>query len=106
METETLLSFENVVDAVKGRLIGKKSSCFGFSSVTIDSRECTEGSLFVPLIGTVQDGHIYIEQALQKGSSVVFVANSELAENESKFAAFAEKYNATFIAVENTMTAL
>ncbi|MBO7420766.1 MAG: UDP-N-acetylmuramoyl-tripeptide--D-alanyl-D-alanine ligase [Spirochaetaceae bacterium] len=106
METETLLSFENLIDAVEDKLIGKKSSCFGFSSVAIDSRECAERSLFVPLIGTVQDGHIYIEQALQNGASVVFVANSELPENEAKFVSLAEKFDATFIAVSNTMTAL
>ena len=106
METNTLLSFENLIDAVGGSLIGSKNSSFGFSSVAIDSRECVKNSLFVPLIGSVQNGHIYIKQALENGASVVFVANSELKENKTNFENLAKEFDATFIAVENTMTAL
>ena len=106
METNTLLSFENLIDAVGGSLIGSKSSSFCFSSAAIDSRKCVKNSLFVPLIGSVQNGHIYIRQALESGASVVFVANSELSENKANFENLAKEFNATFIAVENTMTAL
>lgn len=106
METETLLSFDNLIDAVNGKLIGKKSSSFSFLSVSIDSRKCTEKSLFVPLIGSMQNGHIYIRQALQNGATVVFTALSELAEKKQEFENLAKEFDATFIAVENTMTAL
>lgn len=106
METETLLTFDNLINAVKGKVIGNKSPAFSFLSVTIDSRKCKEKSLFVPLIGSVQDGHIYIKQALENGASVVFVALSELDEKKEEFESLSKEFDATFIAVENTMTAL
>lgn len=106
MEISSLLQIETLIDAVNGVLIGTKSNNYGFSSVSIDSRECTKGSLFVPLIGTVQNGHKYIKQALQNGASVVFVAKSELSENQKEFEDLSKEFDATFIAVDNTMTAL
>ena len=106
MEIDTLMEVETLIDAVGGVLIGAKSENFCFSSVSIDSRECVKKSLFVPLIGKVQNGHIYIKQALQNGASVVFVAKSELVEKKPEFENLSKEFNATFIAVENTMTAL
>lgn len=38
-----------------------------FSRVTIDSRQCSQGSLFVALPGERQDGHDFIEAALRQG---------------------------------------
>jgi UDP-N-acetylmuramoyl-tripeptide--D-alanyl-D-alanine ligase len=38
-----------------------------FSGVTIDSRQCSQGSLFVALQGEKQDGHEYIHAALRQG---------------------------------------
>lgn len=40
-----------------------------FTSVTIDSRNCREGALFIPLKGQNADGHQYIEAALENGAS-------------------------------------
>ena len=65
----SLLGAEELLEAVKGRNIGQK---IFFSSVVTDSRNVKESSLFVPLVGENQDGHIYIRSAVEKGASVVF----------------------------------
>jgi len=41
------------------------------SNVAFDTRKLTEGALFVPLIGN-QDGHRFIEDAIQKGAGTAF----------------------------------
>ena len=68
-----------LVAAVRGKGVGCSTteSRFCFSSVTTDSRFVVSGSLFVPLVGTVQNGHAYIPEALEKGASCVFVNESE-----------------------------
>ncbi|MFP4385306.1 MAG: UDP-N-acetylmuramoyl-tripeptide--D-alanyl-D-alanine ligase [Spirochaetia bacterium] len=47
-------------------------------SVVIDSRKCREGSLFVPLPGTVTDGHRHIGDAFKRGAAVSLAAENEL----------------------------
>ena len=80
---ETLLEYDELISGVKGRNIGSCKAC-DFTSVQTDSRLVMEKTLFVPLVGEFQDGHIYIEQALEKGASVIFLNNSEAEKNAGK----------------------
>ncbi len=63
-------------------------------SIAYDSRRVQRNGLFVALRGEKFDGHDFIEQAIEKGASVI------VAEREQKYP------RATCIAVENTRTAL
>ena len=63
-------------------------------SIAYDSRRVQRNSLFVALRGEKFDGHDFIEQAIEKGASVI------VAEREQKYP------RATCVAVENTRTAL
>ena len=50
------------------------SECSALTKITnveFDSRKITEGSLFVPLVGT-RDGHEFIQQAITNGASASF----------------------------------
>jgi UDP-N-acetylmuramoyl-tripeptide--D-alanyl-D-alanine ligase len=47
-------------------------------SVVIDSRKCRKGSLFVPLPGTVTDGHRFVGDAFRRGAAVSLAAEKEL----------------------------
>lgn len=75
---------------------GRSFGCEGrepfFSSVATDSRAVTEGSLFVPLVGERQDGHLYIPEAIEKGASVVFVERGEAERSREKYSALSKKY--------------
>jgi UDP-N-acetylmuramoyl-L-alanyl-D-glutamate--2,6-diaminopimelate ligase len=63
-------------------------------SIAYDSRRVQRNGLFVALRGEKFDGHNFIEQAIEKGASVI------VAEREQKYP------RATCVAVENTRTAL
>lgn len=104
-EIESLLGFDALVKAVDGSVL-KRTDNFSFSSVATDSRNCVSGTLFVPLIGQKQNGHIYIPQALAKGASVVFVQRAEYEDKKEDYEKLFAGSNAAFIAVSNTMTAL
>lgn len=66
------------------------------SSVVFDSRKVIEGSLFVAIVGTLVDGHAFIQKSIDKGA-VAVVCN-----------AMPKKVNpnVTFIVVSNTAEAL
>ncbi len=105
----SLLSFNELLGAVRGKYIGfaRNSKHFCFTSVVTDSRNVVPESLFVPLIGEKQDGHIYIPQAVEKGASVVFIAASAYKANENKYMEIVSaNENLVFIVVDNTLHAL
>ncbi|MBM7021902.1 UDP-N-acetylmuramoyl-tripeptide--D-alanyl-D-alanine ligase [Treponema sp. Marseille-Q4523] len=98
-----------LVAAVRGKGVGHSAAenRFCFSSVTTDSRFVVPGSLFVPLVGTVQNGHAYIPEALEKGASCVFVNESEYSGDERAYSLLAKKYPlAFFVIVSDTLYAL
>jgi UDP-N-acetylmuramoyl-tripeptide--D-alanyl-D-alanine ligase len=51
-----------------------------FSGVTIDSRRCLPGELFVALRGERQDGHDFIPEALTKGCGAVMASRERVPE--------------------------
>ena len=107
--TESLLTFEELLSAVHGKYVGFSGSSdnFCFTSVVIDSRNVKEKSLFVPLIGEFQDGHKYIPEALAKGASVVFVTKSVYSSNVKFYMDLISNYkNVVFIVVENNLRSL
>ncbi len=104
---DTLLSLEDILGATGGiHLLGSGGNIC-FTDVQTDSRKVGRNTLFVPLIGEKQDGHAYIPQALEKGSSVIFMALANY-EKDSDF--FVQQSLAhqecCFIGVENTLHAL
>lgn len=106
---ESLLTIEELKNAVHGKVIGLAENIkhFSFTSVATDSRQVKPGTLFIPLIGEFQDGHKYIPQAIEKGASVVFVTKSVYEENTQMYMAIAgENTSVTIIVVENNLYAL
>lgn len=105
----SLLNLNEILSAVDGKFVGneKNKAEFAFSSVTTDSRNVSDGSLFVPLIGQNQDGHKYIPSAVEKDASVIFVAENEYNSEPEKYYSLAEKNpSLSFIVVKNTLKAL
>ena len=106
---ESLLKLSETLEAVGGVLLNRDfpSENFCFTSVQTDSRQVVEKSLFVPLIGEFQDGHLYVQKALEQGASAVFISkktSKNLLDGFKKQAA--DNKNVAFILVENTMRAL
>lgn len=103
-----LLGWEALCKAAAGTFICNYSPYQGFDSVTTDSRTAKPHALFIPLRGTQQDGHRYIEQALQQGAACILADEVFLGlqENTRHTTALCKKYQATCIRVEHTLKAL
>ncbi len=103
-----LLGFEALCTAVAGTFICNYSHYAGFNSVTTDSRTVNPHALFIPLRGMQQDGHRYIEQALQQGADCVLAdaAHLDIQENAQHILVLCKRYEATCIRVEQTLKAL
>ena len=109
---ESLLSFNEIVTAVKGKVVLSDfyKSSFGdlcnFTNVQTDSRNVCKNSLFVPLVGEFQDGHKYVPGAVEAGASVVLINNSEYEKNASVYDDLCRNKGVLIICVENTLHGL
>ena len=106
---ESLMTADEVLDSMYGSfIVGEKNKeNFYFDSVVTDSRNVCKNSLFVPLIGQSQNGHKYIPQAIEKGATVIFVAEQEYNLEKVRYNEMAAKNEfVCFVIVENTLTAL
>ena len=104
---ESLLSLSEVLESlaeIGGRLLNGSFAepSFCFKSVETDSRNVVEKTLFVPLVGERQDGHNFIQPAIDKGASVVFVSRDD----ELVHTFMERNPSVAFVYSSNTMTAL
>jgi len=103
---ESLLSLEQLLSSVKGFVLNNKKTCY-FEKVATDSRNVFENTLFVPLMGEVQNGHKYIPQAIEKKASVIFINEEEYKSNKKSYDEMAQNNpEIAFICVQNTLHAL
>lgn len=105
----SLLSLSDTLAAVSGTCLSsqKATDSFCFTSVVTDSRNVQSVSLFIPLVGENQDGHIYILPSIEKGASVVFVEKERYESKTLQLDKIISDYPlVTFIAVKNTLYAL
>ena len=66
------ISLKEIAEATNGRVIGTPGTEERkINSVSIDSRKCGEGTLFVPLKGNNVDGHQFIDSAMEAGALVI-----------------------------------
>lgn len=64
-------SLGEIADALSGVLIGDASR--SVTAVTTDSRDNIDGQLFVALVGERFDGHVFVEDAVERGAVGVVV---------------------------------
>lgn len=58
-----------LADIAGGTLLHPEDTDIQIHGVSIDSRQVTEGSLYVPLIGARADGHTFIDMVKEKGAA-------------------------------------
>lgn len=76
------------------------------TNVAINSKEASEGSLFVPLKGEVTDGNLYIEGALKNGCNCSLVSREYFDQHNGDFERYLSEYRCCFIVVEDGLKAL
>ncbi len=65
-------AIRDILEPLNGKLIfGEETN--KFKTYCIDSRTSEKDTLFIPLIGTQRDGHSFILDAIEKGSSAVLI---------------------------------
>lgn len=94
---------EQLVTAVGGELLTGSDSQI-IKDVIIDSREKSEDSLFVPIIGEKTDGHKYVAGALAGGAKTLFMQKESAYKEE--ILSLAKEAEACVVAVEDTVAAL
>jgi UDP-N-acetylmuramoyl-tripeptide--D-alanyl-D-alanine ligase len=80
------------------------SADYGFSSVSIDSRNVKEGGLFFALEGSLSDGHNFVGAAFSAGAYAAVVDAAKL--ESFDLVNTAEKAGKDLIVVENTLKGL
>ena len=80
------------------------SSASGFSSISIDSRNVKQNSLFFALKGASCDGHSFITNAFNAGASGAVVESSKL--DDLNILNIAKSMGKTLIVVQNTLKGL
>ena len=104
---DSLMTCEELLEANDGSFVVGNKAAFGFTSVVTDSRAVKPYSLFVPLVGQNQNGHIYIPDSIKKGASVIFIGEDEYRSASEKYEALAkENSGVCLVVVRNTLTAL
>lgn len=72
-----MFTLDEVLEGTVGQLSGAHAAVlphsYGFSSVAIDSRKCSEGTLFVALPGEHVDGHSFVPDAAAHGARAAIV---------------------------------
>lgn len=75
--------------------------------VSIDSRNCHEGSMFVPLPGRFTDGHAFITDAVSKGgATLVLVAQQYEREHRGELTALRERSAFAYLVVPEVLRCL
>ena len=67
--TDALWTAQEAAKATGGHTTGSWSA----SGVSIDSRSCAAGDLFIALVGDTNDGHEYVADALSRGAAAAMV---------------------------------
>jgi UDP-N-acetylmuramoyl-tripeptide--D-alanyl-D-alanine ligase len=95
METDmNQISIKEVMEAVDGKIIyGSEDGMI--SSVSTNSKEMNQGSLFIPIVGENRDAHDFIEDAYKNGAIACFTSKKDIYHK-----------NITCIKVEDTKEAL
>ena len=103
MGTGMRLSLSQIAAAIGGRLIGPDSPVTG--PVVTDSRQATEGSLFVAVHGERTDGHAHLGSARDLGAVGAIVSDLEAARSGLSQGQ-AEEVSMGLVLVEDTVAAL
>lgn len=100
----SLFSHNDVMSALNSETIGFQNGAV--DRIVIDSRVCGTGVLFIPLVGEVTDGHLFIESVLKHGCTASLVSSDYYSRNQRQIELYATDYGCTFFIVNNVLTAL
>jgi len=101
----SLFTVGQFLKAVDGVLFDENVCSACFTSVTIDSRDAVDNSLFFALPGAKNDGHDFIQNAVERGASLVTVMHSSRPCFDTVYAQLTER-GIPVVLTDNTLWAL
>ncbi|MDL2221661.1 UDP-N-acetylmuramoyl-L-alanyl-D-glutamate--2,6-diaminopimelate ligase [Parabacteroides sp. OttesenSCG-928-N08] len=96
------MELKRLLSAIDGVTLSDSNASFSITGVESDSRKVTEGTLFVAVRGTNNDGHNYIASAISQGAVAVVCETIPLLSAEDE----AMKRNVLFVQVKDSAEAL
>ena len=73
------LTLEQIILAVGGDLGGQNQvESVAVTSLSIDSRDIKQNALYIPIKGERFDGHLFIEDAFDKGATIAFTQDRQI----------------------------
>ncbi len=101
MNEQSLYTIEDICFCLKDSQRFIKHNDLNFNSISIDTRNISRGSIFLAIKGDIHDGHNFIDNAINKGASLIicsYIPERIRAKNSVR--------NANIIIVQDTIEAL
>ena len=73
-QPKTVWTRKQVIEATGGHCVFDSVKDWSAEGISIDSRTCDHGDIFLALSGPNFDGHDYVSQALDKGAVAAIVS--------------------------------
>ena len=90
------LTLKEIAQMANGYLNDEKFADIKIDIVSIDTRTLDKGEMYMPIIGEKLDGHLFINQAFDKGASASFSDNNHCKDINDKPIVFVEDVNQAF----------
>lgn len=90
------LTLKQIAEFSNGQLNDEKYSDMVIDVISIDTRTIDKGEMYMPIIGEKLDGHIFIEQAFEKGVGAAFSEKGKIDDNFDKPIVFVDNSNKAF----------
>ena len=100
---ETLITVAEILDAAGREAGGPFEKHATITGVSIDSRTCARGNIFIPLPGTRTDGHFFIEEAVRNGAVASFVKEEVWQQEQEQLLKLKQKYRVCFVVVDDVL---
>ncbi|MDR2807947.1 MAG: UDP-N-acetylmuramoyl-tripeptide--D-alanyl-D-alanine ligase [Spirochaetaceae bacterium] len=96
----------DLAKALKAELVSSQNDSAPITQVSIDSRKVSPGALFVALIGSAVDSHLFVEEAFRAGAVAAMVDRKHYNDPVFRLAELTRRYYTVLIVVENTLQGL
>lgn len=90
------LTLKQIAEYSKGQLNDPKYENISVNTISIDTRTISKGEMYMPIIGEKLDGHLFIEQAFQKGAIASFSERGKYDNISNKPIIYVENSNKAF----------
>ena len=90
------LTLKEITELSNGQLNNEKFSDIVIPIVSIDTRTLDPGDMYMPIIGEKLDGHLFIDQAFEKGAAATFSKIGEITNDQGRPIIWVEDSNKAF----------